>query len=232
MADDLTAALFTGRELFGRGVARFVGDARPDVVAAYGLGDLAALVAAGALDHADALRLAVLREQLIAHACAHAGGGMLAIATPDAALVAAHVAERSGTQVARLDSPRHSVVAGSHAQLARARATAASLDVDIADLDAPAALHCSAMSATAGVFASVLAGVPFREPSMPVYSSVTAERMRDPRTELAACLHQPVLWTSTVRALDAAGVVRFVESGPYGLSDLVCETLGEELVHA
>jgi [acyl-carrier-protein] S-malonyltransferase len=238
---DLTAALFDGHELRGAGPARFVRDNRPDIVAGHGLGDLAALVAADVLDHGDALRLAVLREQLIAHAGEGIGGGMIAICDRDATIAAAYVCERSGAQVARHDSPTRVVVAGSHEQLRRARAAAGDLDLDVDDVDAPAALHCSALSTSAAVFASVLAGVRMRPPALPVFSSVTAEPIVDPRSELARCLEQPVLWSETLRAMQTAGVSRFVESrSDHALGDLVCETLGvpgaatcaSELVHA
>jgi [acyl-carrier-protein] S-malonyltransferase len=235
MAPELTAALLHGRELRGRGPAPFVLGAGAGFVAGHGLGDLAALVAADALDLADALRLAVLREQLVAHASAHVGGGMLAVVGADAATSAAWVAERSGARVARYDSPAHVVVAGSHAQLRSARTVAAGLRILVVDLPAPAALHTPAMSTCADVFAAVLRDVGFREPSIPVYSSVTAGPMDDPRAALASCLEQPVLWTETIRALEAAGTTRFVESGATALGDLVCETLadaGSELVHA
>ncbi len=231
MDDDLTAALFTGRELHGDGPAGFVREWQPDIVAGHGLGDLAALVAAGALDLADALRLAVLREQLIAHASEHAGGGMIEISGADAVNAATRIAKRSGAQIARHDSPSRAALAGSHAQLRRARAAAAELQVAFRELEGSAALHCSVMSTSADVFASVLEEVPFRRPSILVFSSVTAEPIDDPRAELARGLERPVLWSETVRALEAAGAARFVEAGDNVLGDLVCETL-DALVHA
>jgi [acyl-carrier-protein] S-malonyltransferase len=239
MGEDLTAALFDGRELRGSGPGRFVHESRPDVVAGHGLGDLAALVAAGALDHGDALRLAVVREQLIARANERVGGGMLAILGTDAAARAWRIADRSGVQVARHDSPARVVVAGTHEQLRHARAVAAELHIAVGEVAAPAALHCSALSAGADAFASMLERVPFRRPSLPVYSSVTAGPIGDPRAELARCLEAPVLWSDTARALEAAGAARFVESGSSRvLGDLVCETLlgprdaEHELAHA
>lgn len=237
MAEDLTAALFNGHELGGRGPAQFVRESRPDVVAGHGLGDLAALVAADALDLDDALRLAVVREQLIAHTSERAGGGMLAITCHDAAMTAAHIAERTRVHVARYDSPTRCVLAGSHDELAGAREVATELGVATTTIVAPGALHCEEMAATADVFSLLLATVPFRRPSIPVYSSLTAAPIDDPRCELARCLVAPVLWSDTVRALDAAGATRFVEAGTRQLGDLVCETLGgfeaagSELVH-
>lgn len=231
MADDLTVALFDGNELRGLGPAPFVREAQPDVVAGHGLGDLAALVAADALDLADALRLAVVREQLLAHASEYTGGGMLELSGEDATDAAARVVERSGAHVSRYDSPLRVALSGTHEQLARARATAAELAIDVADVDAPAALHCAELATTAAVFASMLASVPFRRPALPVYSSLTGEPVADPRAELASCLDSPVRWTETILALEAAGAARFVDAGATRLGDLVCETLSE-LVHA
>jgi [acyl-carrier-protein] S-malonyltransferase len=234
MADELTAALFTGHELRGHGPARFVRETQPDVVAGHGLGDLAALVAADALDLGDAVRLAVVREQLIAHTSEHTGGGMLVIACDDAALNAMLVAGRSGVHVARYDSPGRCVVAGSHEQLEAARKVAAELRIDTEPIEAAGALHCAEMATSAEVFGLLLEAVAFRRPSIPVFSSVSAEPIVDPRRALVQCLVSPVLWSNTVRALEAAGATRFVEAGASELGDLVCETLGtgSELVHA
>ncbi len=231
MARELTVAVFSGHELRGNGPADFVRDAQPDVIAGHGLGDLAALVAADALDLEDALRLAVAREQLIAHTSEHAGGGMLALTCEDAALHGALIAERTGSHVARYDSPTRCVVSGSHDQLARARAVARELGIEVATLPAPGALHCAEMATTAEIFGLLLADVPFRRPAIALYSSVTAEPIEDPRFALARCLMAPVLWSETVRELETAGASRFVETGTHRLGDLVYETLGE-LVHA
>jgi len=227
-----------GHELRGQGPAGFVRETRPDVVAGHGLGDLAALVAADALDLEDAVRLAVVREQLIARTSEHAGGGMLSLCCDDAALTATLIAARTGVHVARYDSPTRCVVAGSHEQLVGAFVLAAELQVDAAALEAPAALHCAEMACAADVFALLLETVPFRRPSIPVYSSVTAEPILDPRFALVRCLVAPVLWSDTVRALQAAGATRFIDAGARRLGDFVCETLGgseaagSELVHA
>lgn len=238
MAEELTAALFNGHELRGQGPAAFVRETQPDIVAGHGLGDIAALVAADALDLEDALRLAVVREQLIAHTSEHAGGGMLALCCDDAALIGTLVAERTGVHIARYDAPARCVVAGCHDQLEAARAVAGELGVATAPIQAQGALHCTEMATTADIFGLMLESIPFRRPSIPVYSSVTAEPIVDPRLALVRCLVAPVLWTETVRALEAAGATRFVEAGARRLGDLVCATLGgseaagSELVHA
>jgi len=231
MACDLTAALFDGHELRGHGPAQFMRESQPDIVAGHGLGDLAALVAADALDHHDAVRLAVAREQLIAQTSEHLGGGMLALSCDEAPLSAALIARRTGAHVACYDSPGRCVIAGSHDQLVDARKLAADMAIETAAIQAPGPMHCIQMQTVADSFALLLETVAFRRPSMPVYSSVTAEPIGDPRTALKRCLVAPVLWSDTVRALEAAGTTRFVEAGANKLGDLVRETLGE-LVHA
>jgi [acyl-carrier-protein] S-malonyltransferase len=238
MGGDLTAALFSGPELGGGGPGPFVARCEPDIVVGHGLGDLAALAAADVVDvddavelarvraRARALALARVREQLIARASAEQAGGLLCViaAADDAAR---HIAVLSGARIARQDSPRRVVLAGSHEQLAHARLAAEELCVSVADVPAPGALHSLAMTGAARRFAGAVAAVAFRDPTRIVYSAVTAAPVRNPRAELAACLHTPVRWRQTVRALAAAGITRYVEAGERrGLGDLVLETLG------
>jgi acyl transferase domain-containing protein len=233
--DVLTAALFDGSELRGCGPGGFVDDARPDLVAGHGLGDLAALVAAGALRRRDALRLAIVRDQLVEQAAAGVGGGMLTVTARDAEAAASRLVARTGVAIARHDSPRRVVLAGSQEHVEHARAVAARLGIAVADLPATAALHSRALGAAAEVFEWVLESVSFHEPSIPVYSSVTGALAGDPRSELAQCLDMPVLWTETVRALESAGAARFVVCGSaHELGELALETLTgvRELVDA
>ena len=226
---DLTAALFSGAELRGAGPAAVVREFEPDVVAGHGLGDLAALAAAGVLDPADALELASLREQLIGRANAERAGGLLAVVGADADAAARRLASASGAHVARHDSPLRVTLAGTHAQLRRARAAAEELAVTVEDVDAAAALHCEAMAEAAREFAAALETVRFHEPRRTILSAVTAAPMDDPRAELAAALERPVLWRETVRALAAAGSARYVEAdGRSALAGLVLETLAAD----
>jgi [acyl-carrier-protein] S-malonyltransferase len=227
MGGDLTAALFSGPELGGGGPGPFVARCEPDIVVGHGLGDLAALAAADVVDVDDAVELARVREQLIARASAEQAGGLLCVIAAAADDAARHIAVLSGARIARQDSPRRVVLAGSHEQLADARLAAEELCVSVADVPAPGALHSLAMTGAARRFAGAVAAVAFRDPTRIVYSAVTAAPVRDPRAELVACLHTPVRWRQTVRALAAAGITRYVEAGERrGLGDLVLETLG------
>ena len=242
MGDDLTAALFSGPELRGGGPGPFVRRSAPDIVVGHGLGDIAALAAARVIDHADAIELARIREQLIARANADQAGGLLCVVAYGADDAARHIATLSGARIARRDLPRRVVLAGSHKQLAAARRAADELSVSVVDVSAPAALHSPAMAGAARGFADAVARVPFHDATRIVYSSVTAAPMRSPRDELVAGLRMPVLWRQTVCALHAAGASRFVEAGGRRtLGDLTCEALGagrragtpsQQLLHA
>lgn len=241
MGSDLTAALFSAADLRGDGPGPFVARCDPDVVVGHGLGDLAALVAAGVLDLDDALELSTVREQLIARANAELAGGLLAVVDDDAVAAARSIAALSGARIARHDSPRRVVLAGTHEQLGHARMAADEIYVTVEHVDAAGPLHCAAMAGAARGFARALAPVTFRDAARTVYSTVTAAPIRDPRAELAAGLEKPVLWRQTVWALCAGGTARYVESGSgRALGDLVLETLAgalpaaqaSELVHA
>jgi [acyl-carrier-protein] S-malonyltransferase len=225
MGDDRMVAMFSGPELRGGGPGPFVERCDPDVVVGHGLGDLAALAAADVIDRDDAVELSRVREQLIARANADQAGGLLCVIAGPADDAARHIAALSGARIARQDSPRRVVLAGSHEQLAHARHAAEELYVSVADVDACAALHSTAMAGAARCFAYALSAVRFRDATRIVYSTVTAAPMRDPRAELAAGLCMPVRWRQTISVLSAAGA-RFVEAGSSrALGDLVQETL-------
>ena len=94
-------------------------------MAGHSLGELAALVAAGALSERDGLELVALRGRLMQEAGEQAGdGGMLALLGTGAADHAAELAEAHGLAVANDNSPQQVVLSGA-AQRCRTRAAAA-----------------------------------------------------------------------------------------------------------
>lgn len=221
MAALTTAAMFTAHHATGSADAH---DA--DVVVGHGLGDLAALVAAGALDPETGRSLADLRASLLAEAAAARPGGMLAVHDSDADAAARCVGALSGLTLARHDSPTRVVLAGTREQLAIGRLAADELRVTTVHVTGTGALHSPVMGAAAERFSRALAGAQFRPPEIGVYSAVTAAPVIDPRAELVRGLVAPVLWQQTIRALAGAGVARFVQSGPGRLlCDLVESTI-------
>jgi [acyl-carrier-protein] S-malonyltransferase len=186
----------------------------PVALAGHSLGELTALVAAGALDERDGLRLVVLRGLLMSIAGEDAGGGtMLAVlgATP---AQAAAIAARNGVSVANDNAPGEVVLSGSPAALAAARADVVREGLRTADLAVAGAFHSPQMQAAVVPFREALAEMQFGEPSVPVLSSATGLPFVDPREELAAALVRPVRWRETMTELAASGVQSFVDAGP------------------
>jgi malonyl CoA-acyl carrier protein transacylase len=196
----------------------------PVAAAGHSLGELAALVAADAVDVGDALRLVVLRGALMAGA---GGGTMLALLGADddraAALAASH-----GVSVANFNAPRQVVLSGDERALDAVAAAARDEGLKAMPLGVAGAFHSPAMEPAVEPFARALRATAWREPAFPVISCASAEPMTDPARELAAALTAPVRWTDTVRALAALGADDFVDAGPGRvLAKLVRRTVPE-----
>jgi malonyl CoA-acyl carrier protein transacylase len=178
----------------------------------HSLGELAALAAAGGLEHEDGLRLAVRRGALMQEAAERGGGGMLAlIGEREPAL---ELAEEHELTVANDNAPEQLVVAGPADALDAARRGARPAGLRALRLPVAGAFHSQEMESAVAGFREALAEVEFREPRIPVVSCATAREFTSPRSELADALTRPVRWRQTVRTLRDRGVGRFLETGP------------------
>ncbi len=212
-----------------------LGRPRGDFMAGHSLGELAALVAAGALSESDGLKLVTLRGRLMHEAGRAAGdGGMLVVGGPDAAERAPEVAQAHDLVIANDNSPQQVVLSGARSQLPAAVQTAKDMGLRAKVLDVTGAFHSPMMAAAVPEFAAALEATQFAAPEVPVISAVTAREFEDPRRELADALTSPVRWRETMLALHERGAGRFVEVGPgrvlTGLAKRTLENV--ELVHA
>ncbi len=183
-----------------------------DFAAGHSLGELAALAAAGALDHRAGLRLAADRGALMQHAAERGGGGMLALlGEREAALELAHASDLT---VANDNAPEQLVVAGPPDALENGRRAARGAGLRAMRLPVAGAFHSPEMEPALTGFREALATVEFREPGIPVLSCTTAREFTAPRAELEEALVRPVRWRQTLRALRERGVERFLETGP------------------
>jgi [acyl-carrier-protein] S-malonyltransferase len=203
-------------------------EAADEVVAAAGhsLGEYAALVAAGALDFDDAVRLVDERAAAMADAGERQAGGMVAMLGGDARAVGA-LARRLGLTVANDNAPGQLVLSGADeavdaaAELARDETGARARRLDVTG-----AFHSPLMVPAAERLRTALAATPVEAPAIPVYCNGSAAPFVDVRRELAENLLRPVRWRETLLAMRAAGVERFVELGPGAvLTGLVKRTL-------
>jgi [acyl-carrier-protein] S-malonyltransferase len=196
-------------------------DPRPVAVAGHSMGQYSALVAAGALDLADAVRL--VRERGIRMQASGAGreGRMAALIGLDDARLP-ELLERASAHgtigVANRNSPGQVVLSGDRAAIEAALPIAKELGARRAvELPVSVAAHSPLMAEAAEGMRGVLASVPFHDPSPSLLANAdahhltTAEACRD---ELVAHLTTGVDWVRAVEAMAADGVTTFVEVGP------------------
>lgn len=183
--------------------------------AGHSLGEVAALVAAGALSAEDGLRLVAERGRLMQESGERAGdGSMLALLGKGAADHAAAIAEAAGLTVANDNAPNQVVLSGDRGAFAAAGEAAREQGLRAVPLPVTGAFHSPAMAGALPAFQRALAEVDVRPPATPVVSSITTGTFDDVRARLADALTQPVRWRETLLALRAQGVERFVETGP------------------
>ena len=191
----------------------------PDMVAGHSLGEFSALVAAGALDFEDGLRLVSIRARAMQKACEANPGAMAAILALPADMVEAICAETEGTVVpANYNCEGQIVISGSCDAVAAASEKMKAAGAKRALLlPVGGAFHSPLMQPAAEELAEGIASVEFRQPVCPVYQNVTALPTTDPaeiRRNLLAQLTAPVRWTQTVLNMAADGADEFVETGP------------------
>ncbi len=204
------------------------GDEEDEASAAAGhsLGEYAALVAAGALQFEDAVRLVDERASAMADAGERNAGGMIAMLGGDGRSVRA-LASRLGLVVANDNAPGQLVLSGAVDALDEAEDVARDeTGARARRLDVTGAFHSPLMEPAAERLRAALEATPVAEPSIPVYSNGSAAPFVDVRRELAENLLRPVRWRETLLALRTARIERFVELGPGEvLTGLVKRTL-------
>ncbi|MDO9221922.1 MAG: ACP S-malonyltransferase [Thiobacillus sp.] len=197
------------------------GGATPALLAGHSLGEYAALVAAGALNFADAIKLVRFRAEAMQAAVPEGVGAMAAILGLDDDAVRAACSEAAAGEVVEavnLNSPGQVVIAGNKAAVERAMALAKERGAKRA-LPLPVSVpsHSSLMLPAAEKLLAHLQTVTITMPMIPVLHNTDVQSHMDAdaiRIALAKQLHTPVRWVETVQALKAAGIERVIECGP------------------
>lgn len=197
------------------------GGAMPVCLAGHSLGEYSALVAAGAIRFADAIKLVERRGQLMQAAVPQGEGAMAAIlGLDDAQVIDAcdQAARGEVVQAVNFNAPGQVVVAGAKAAVERAvelaKAAGAKRAV-VLPVSVPS--HCSLMQGAAQELAQSLKEVDIQAPQINVIHNVDVASHADAdaiRTVLTKQLYSPVRWVETVRFLSEAGVGTLLESGP------------------
>lgn len=210
----LTASVAAAEVLKEKGVP-------PDYVAGHSLGEYSALVATGALQLEDAVRLVRKRGEYMQEAVPVGAGAMAAIlglASETVEQICREAAQGGIVSPANLNSPAQVVIAGHKAAVERAAELAKQRGAKRAILlNVSAPFHCALMKPARDRLAEDLDRVEFREPAVPLINNVDARAVRDPaalREGLKRQVTAPVRWEESVRALRSAGVEVFIEVGP------------------
>jgi malonyl CoA-acyl carrier protein transacylase len=200
----------------------------PDLMAGHSLGEISALVAAGALDAEDGLRLVAARGRLMQEAAEETGdGGMLAVRARDRATVE-QVATQAGLSIANDNAPDQLVLSGALAALDEAESLLREQRVRAKRLPVAGAFHSPLMEPAVEPFRRLAEHVEVRAPRVPVLSCVTAAPFEDVREQLVQAIVSPVRWTDVMTALHDLGATRYVETGPGRvLTNLVRKSLDD-----
>ncbi|WP_309888515.1 ACP S-malonyltransferase [Archangium sp.] len=193
----------------------------PAFVAGHSLGEYSALVAAGSLQLADAVRAVRARGTFMQEAVPEGVGAMAAILglLPDKVKEACDAAaEGQVVSPANYNSPEQTVIAGNTQAVERAGAKCKELGAKrVMPLPVSAPFHCALMDPVKPLLGQVLAGIKVSAPSVPVVTNVEARPNADAARVVPLLLEQvssPVRWIECVEALKAEGVTRIIELGP------------------
>jgi [acyl-carrier-protein] S-malonyltransferase len=188
----------------------------PAFVAGHSLGEYTALVAAGAVDLADAVLLVRERGRLMYEAGLKNPGGMLALLGLDEEAVKG-ISRDSGTEISNINCPGQIVTSGAAASLEEAGKLAKARGGRAIPLKVSGAFHSALMEPVLSDFSKVVSKARFRPPAIPVISNVTAQPLTDAnsiREELVKQLRNCIQWQRSVEYMVQSGVTAFYEIGP------------------
>lgn len=246
-ADELKQTKVTQPAIFLHSVllARCIPDFCPDMTAGHSLGEFSALVAAGAMDFEEGLRLVAIRAQAMQMACEMNPGAMAAVLALPAEKVEAVCAEFSadaddpekrGIVVpANYNCEGQIVISGEAEAVAKACIRMKEEGAKRAlPLPVGGAFHSPLMEPAREELAEGIRKARFSKPICPVYQNVTAKPSTDPeeiKANLLTQLTSPVRWTQSVRNMIEDGAGHFVELGPGKvLQGLVAKSAEKEVV--
>lgn len=194
-------------------------DFKPEMVAGHSLGEFSALVAAGALNFEDGLKLVSARAMAMQKACEKEPSTMAAVLGLDDEKVEEICNSIDEVVVpANYNCPGQLVISGSikGIEIACQKLTEAGAKRAL-KLAVGGAFHSPLMEPARQELAAAINATTFNRPICPIYQNVDAKPTTDPeviKKNLVAQLTAPVRWTQTVKNMIADGATSFVELGP------------------
>lgn len=240
-ADQLKQTDVTQPAIFLHSVilAKCLPDFNPDMVAGHSLGEFSALVAAGAMDFEDGLRLVAIRAKAMQKACELQPGTMAAVLMLPSEKIEEICEDINTTDngvvvAANYNCEGQIVISGTREAIELACTKCKEAGARRAlPLPVGGAFHSPLMEPAASELAEGIENTLFKVPVCPVYQNVTANPTTNPeiiKTNLLAQLTAPVKWTQTVRNMVADGADSFIEVGPGKvLQGLTSKTAGPDV---
>ncbi|WP_299273787.1 ACP S-malonyltransferase [uncultured Psychroserpens sp.] len=221
-AEDLKETKVTQPAIFLHSVilAKTLGDNfKPDMVAGHSLGEFSALVANGALNFEDGLKLVSQRAQAMQKACELQPSTMAAVLGLDDDIVEKVCATTNGIVVAaNYNCPGQLVISG---EIDAINAACETLKEEGARralvLPVGGAFHSPLMEPAREELAAAIENTQFNTPNCPIYQNVTASAVTDEneiKVNLISQLTAPVRWTQSVQQMISDGATLFTEVGP------------------
>ncbi len=194
---------------------------RPDAAAGLSLGEYTALVAAGAIDFDDAVRITHLRGRFMQEACDAAPSGMVSLIgvdEPTAENICGAAREAGRIWPANYNCPGQIVLSGEQAACDRAVEVAESMGAQRAvPLRVAGAFHSPLMASAREKLTPELQGLRTKELQFPVVANVTGDYYGGPvevKDLLTRQVDSPTRWQQGIERLIADRFDRFVEIGP------------------
>ncbi|WP_456432308.1 ACP S-malonyltransferase [Thermosulfuriphilus sp.] len=205
---------------------------RPQAVAGHSLGEYSALYAAGVVDTRAVFTLVKFRGEVMEREAQRHPGAMYAIIGLPREELEALVKEAEGQGVvalANINSPEQIVITGQKTTVEAVAQAASKRRARVVRLKVSGAYHSPLMAEAEKDFRSLLEGIDFQPPKIPIYFNVTASAEGDPRVIKAIMARQissPVRWVELIEAMYKNGYTTFVEVGPKKvLSNLIKKIL-------
>lgn len=201
-------------------LAKVLGDDfRPDMTAGHSLGEFSALVAAGAMNFEDGLRLVSARALAMQAACEAEPSTMAAILGLEDHVVEDVCGSIDGIVVAaNYNCPGQLVISGAVDAINEACEKLAAAGAKRAlVLQVGGAFHSPLMEPARASLAEAIEKTDITSPKCPVYQNVTAKGETEPskiKENLIAQLTAPVRWTQTMQNMIADGCSEVIEVGP------------------
>ncbi len=187
---------------------------RPDFVAGFSLGEIAALAFAGMLSYEDAFRLVCKRAELMDQAAKECPGAMAAVMKLTPEQTEEICSSFAQAYPVNYNSPAQTVVAAAADEIDALCAKVKEQKGKAVRLAVSGAFHSPFMDSASQGMRAYLENVTLAEPQIPVYANCTAEPYAgDYKALIAEQINHPVRWQKTIENMVQAGTDRFIEVG-------------------